>query len=104
MSKKKNKKPSIADTIIHNLDTKLTAMQLHNSGELDRAEEQTNYVRAYGDRCGRCGAPTFGMFPGSQPFCTDCVSLFKKLDHQENGEFMYFAEMIAEIRERNDGR
>jgi len=89
----------LIDLTIHNHKTMLTAFQREGMTVGD-AEKQANYVQAHGDRCKRCGTVTFGLFPGSVPYCEQCSADLRELDQAHTGKFMWFAEMMEQMRKQ----
>ncbi len=69
-------------------------------GAPDEAAKQKDYVEASLDRCKRCGDHTYSVFP-SIPLsllCGDCERTVKATD----GGVMWFAQLVAAVREKNN--
>lgn len=92
-------KDQMADLTIENSKTMFAAQQ-QDASTLSGVEAQQRYVDASADRCYRCGTLTFGLFPGAAPYCVDCVTELRELDRAA-GEFMWWGEMMQQIRERS---
>jgi len=95
------KRMNIADQIIANLDEMLEAhSQLRTPSFLTTMEKQKATVSANSDRCTRCGNIRTPLFPGAG-FCAECIELFRRLDYEAHGRFMWFSHMLEQWQNQN---